>query len=483
MATQPLSAGLALADCPERIPFLRAHASAGLSGRDPDANRHTPVLAARASQRRSLRDLSGVVGTALSDGWLKAMPRRPLPWLLALAVLAPLWSAVVPLLWSVLINLLVVTPFAIWLAVKWCDLQVVATAVSSLERELQTERRLRRHLKTEMICLRAQRSAVQIRDQAELTRLHGALQESYRRLTLALSSAGIGYFEIEASTERMTFSRRVATTLRMPAHELPDTRADWLERVHEDDRHLFESPNSRGELTRSKRLDYRVRRGDGQFVWVRDSLIAASSDTRLPTRLVGTLTDISAQKRMEEKLEERAYRDHLTGLGNRAAFDRALASALTGVGDNSLLGLIFVDLDHFKAVNDRGGHPAGDAWLVEAARRLKNAVGESDQVLRLGGDEFAVVAVDRNAVVGFEAIAKRIEQGLRDPFRFEGQPYRVSASVGLAVIDRPVTQSEVVARADEALYAAKSAGRSRWVSWNSATDGKLTFARQRTANA
>lgn len=181
--------------------------------------------------------------------------------------------------------------------------------------------------------------------------------------------------------------------------------------------------------------------------------------------IVGVRSDITDIKRAEAalaaataKAEHLARHDPLTGLPNRAAFDAALAVAGLGEGPVALL---YLDLDGFKAINDGLGHAAGDAILREAAARLREAAAGSE-VARLGGDEFAIVMPSDTTALEAEALADRLVQALRRPYRTQGTRLPdVGASVGLAY-ERGLAAEDLAQIADEALYAAKQAGRRTW---------------------
>ncbi|MBL9213288.1 MAG: diguanylate cyclase [Opitutaceae bacterium] len=167
-----------------------------------------------------------------------------------------------------------------------------------------------------------------------------------------------------------------------------------------------------------------------------------------------------------ETLRQLATRDALTGLLNRREFDRILAEEhARALRFGEPLALLMVDLDHFKAINDRHGHPAGDAVLVEVARRLTAQVRTVDRVMRLGGEEFALLLA-QTTLEGAVPVAERIAAALRDEPVVAGSagPLAVTASVGVAALpgqaDAPAA---LVAAADRALYAAKAAGRDRVV--------------------
>jgi diguanylate cyclase (GGDEF)-like protein/PAS domain S-box-containing protein len=174
--------------------------------------------------------------------------------------------------------------------------------------------------------------------------------------------------------------------------------------------------------------------------------------------------DISALKAVERKLIDLARVDPLTDLANRLAFNEFLPGAIARAQRTaSALAVLFLDIDHFKTINDTLGHATGDGVLMEYARRLLASVRNTDTVARLAGDEFVVVLENLHLREAAAAIARKIvDQIGGTPFEIDGQSLRVTTSVGVAfqpASEAPTTASELLARADAALYRAKSAGR------------------------
>ncbi|GIG22378.1 hypothetical protein Cch01nite_31020 [Cellulomonas chitinilytica] len=164
------------------------------------------------------------------------------------------------------------------------------------------------------------------------------------------------------------------------------------------------------------------------------------------------------QGSLQQLLSHQALHDPLTGLGNRTLFtDRLADPGRAGGGDRAVL---MVDLDGFKGVNDDHGHHAGDDLLTQAGRRLRGMVGDRDTLARLGGDEFALV-LERTDEAGARDRAWQLVRALGEPFVVDGHVVRVSASVGVRVVDGPVSTEEALRDADLALYAAKAAGKSQ----------------------
>lgn len=171
--------------------------------------------------------------------------------------------------------------------------------------------------------------------------------------------------------------------------------------------------------------------------------------------------DMTPQKREELRLLELSERDPLTGLMNRAGFERYLDRALSeGVGPR--LALLYIDLDHFKPVNDRHGHPAGDKILHHFAQRIRNLVRPTDAVARMGGDEFAIALAGVVDHADVSAIADKVIAAARAPFRVGELMLQVGASVGIAYgADAELGWRDLIARADTQLLAAKAEGRGR----------------------
>jgi len=179
---------------------------------------------------------------------------------------------------------------------------------------------------------------------------------------------------------------------------------------------------------------------------------------------VSVFIDLHHLKREAEGLVHRALHDPLTGLPNRVLFRDRLELALARTRRlSSSVGVLYLDLDGFKPVNDSYGHAQGDALLVELARRLRNVLRPADTVARLGGDEFAVLSDPIDGREGAEEIAERILASMRSPFDLPAGQVQVSASVGVALAGSdPVDPETMLRAADQAMYAAKAAGGDRW---------------------
>ncbi len=188
-------------------------------------------------------------------------------------------------------------------------------------------------------------------------------------------------------------------------------------------------------------------------------------DVRADGRVRGVFTlatDVTAAKDVERELQRLARVDTLTGLANRRQFDELLERALARYGRaRRPLGLIFLDIDHFKTINDTHGHGVGDAVLKEFAARLQANLRATDVAARLSGDEFVVIVDGVGALAEAEAVATKLLLAIRVPMAVGEPALDVTASMGLAWLDGQVEMSakELMVRADRALYRAKDAGR------------------------
>ncbi len=179
--------------------------------------------------------------------------------------------------------------------------------------------------------------------------------------------------------------------------------------------------------------------------------------------VVAVAQDVTTQKREEMRLRELSQRDPLTGLLNRAGFEQYLERALVE-GRGPSLALLYVDLDHFKPINDQYGHPVGDQLLQLFAQRLCKTVRPTDGVARLGGDEFAVVLTGVKEPANAYAVAEKVIASAASPFDVGDMQLTISASVGVSFAAYSAGGwADLVARADANLYKAKTAGRGRYV--------------------
>jgi diguanylate cyclase (GGDEF)-like protein/PAS domain S-box-containing protein len=212
-----------------------------------------------------------------------------------------------------------------------------------------------------------------------------------------------------------------------------------------------------GGEARGTALRFELGPEDELMVWLdRD---VNDDETAFLRAVTSTLGTALVRLRSEERMRHEALHDPLTGLANRTLLRDRLEHALArSARDGTVTGVLFVDLDEFKHVNDRFGHAAGDAVLAELGQRLRAAVRPADTVARLGGDEFVVVCEDVDEATAL-ALGERLEAAVRRPLAVGGAEHRLTASVGIALGHDDA--DSLLAAADAAVYDAKAAGRGR----------------------
>jgi diguanylate cyclase (GGDEF)-like protein/PAS domain S-box-containing protein len=209
----------------------------------------------------------------------------------------------------------------------------------------------------------------------------------------------------------------------------------------------------------------RCRHRDGTDVWVAVSCSVFSERDDTSPCLILQAHDISARRHAEARLQHIAFHDSLTGLPNRHRFHELLGRALERVSADGArqFGVLFLDFDRFKLINDSLGHSAGDEFLVQIARRLQGNVRPGDIVARLGGDEFAILVEGTSCVDYAIALAERLLVSLRQPLRIAGTEINTSASIGITSSEFGYADpGEVLRDADIAMYRAKAAGKARY---------------------
>lgn len=233
---------------------------------------------------------------------------------------------------------------------------------------------------------------------------------------------------------------------------------------------------------------------DGQRIWVEISLRRTAYGGRAV--ILATMRDITASKQVNEQIAYMARYDGLTGLVNRRAFADALNQAILRVSRNARsLAVLYLDLDHFKDVNDTLGHPVGDLLLRQVADRLRASVRATDVVARFGGDEFAIILGDiqdsanatpvsdgvldiiRKPIAAYESVAvvaEKILSAMSVTFQIEGNEIRSGTTIGIAVYGPDsLTAEAILSHADVALYRAKSEGRGRYRYFTDAMDAEV----------
>lgn len=202
----------------------------------------------------------------------------------------------------------------------------------------------------------------------------------------------------------------------------------------------------------------------GNFFPTSQNISAVHDSDGKMVQSICLFSDISSKKMAEQRLQQLAHYDVLTGLRNRVSFNETLEHAVNlAKAQNQHLALLFMDLDHFKNINDSLGHPAGDALLKEVARRLSQTVHEADTVARLGGDEFVVLLEDLRQPELAANVANKLIKALAPAFLIEGRKLNITTSVGISLLQEGCNDpTSLIKNADSAMYHAKEAGRNNY---------------------
>ena len=291
---------------------------------------------------------------------------------------------------------------------------------------------------------------------------------SEERLSLALEGSGSALFDLDVKRSLIYQSAQAAAMRGAPAVEETTSLAAYMDRVHPDDRdwlaHCFEAA-LRGR-TPTFDAEFRMATREHGWIWIRGLGRVVERDAQgMAVRLAGTGADITPRKVAEERLRYLAENDALTGLPNRAVFDERLTDMLLKrPRPHHTAALMFLDIDHFKSVNDTFGHEAGDKLLMAFAAILKDCVRPTDTVARLAGDEFTIILNDISGVNEATGVAQRIVEKVRGLRGFSDTRTHVSTSIGIAFKGPNDNDAAVLLRrADAALYQAKRNGRDSFV--------------------
>jgi len=207
-------------------------------------------------------------------------------------------------------------------------------------------------------------------------------------------------------------------------------------------------------------FEFRARRKNGELIWCSESSRMVIGSNGEPDLIEGVLEDITQRKRTELELKHLATIDSLTGVPNRHLFFDRLEHALASAKRyNSLISVLFIDLNEFKQVNDTFGHQTGDELLRMVAERLQKRIREADTLARLGGDEFGVMLGNIEDEEGAATVARSLLDVLESPFVIQGEKITVGATVGISFYPEDGKDCvTLISRADAAMYGAKKRG-------------------------
>jgi diguanylate cyclase (GGDEF)-like protein/PAS domain S-box-containing protein len=314
-----------------------------------------------------------------------------------------------------------------------------------------------------------------LRDVTERKASEAALNEAQAAFRHAFDDAPIGIGLVAVSGHILRANRAMGALLGRTQDELVGVLIADL--THPDDRDT--SDDNRERLNRSEiesyRLEKRYLRPDGSTVWAALSVSLVRDMNGQPLYQIGQLEDITDRKALADRLAHDAAHDAMTGLLNRASFTERVAAALAARTDRKVA-VLFIDLDHFKLVNDSLGHALGDELVATIARRLGDTLRSGHLIARFGGDEFVVLLsnlLDEEAAI---TVARRLLATLAEPVRLSTQEVFVTASIGIAIAGEGDTAGTLLRNADAAMYQAKNTGRARAVIFEADLQGSAAAA-------
>jgi diguanylate cyclase (GGDEF)-like protein/PAS domain S-box-containing protein len=310
-----------------------------------------------------------------------------------------------------------------------------------------------------------------------------ALAEAEERFRTSFDEAPIGMILVNREGRILRANRAFGEIVGRRQDEL--TGLSVQELTHPDDREVSESWTKRllvGEVS-SYQIDKRYLHADGRAVWTSLHASFVRDADGDPLYAIGQIEDITERRAMSELMAHAAIHDPLTDLPNRVLFiDRlelALARSLRGAGH---VAVVFVDLDHFKLINDSMGHDRGDQLLRAVAERIRNSVRPGDTVARFGGDEFTILFEDVSDAGNAREVAERTVSALTEPFDLDEGEVFVTASVGIALsTSGQDTAAMLLRNADAAMYRVKERGRAG-IELYDRHDDPWTARRLRTGN-
>ncbi|RWM20334.1 MAG: EAL domain-containing protein [Mesorhizobium sp.] len=280
------------------------------------------------------------------------------------------------------------------------------------------------------------------------------------RFRLALAASGTGIWHHDLAARKSYWDERTREIFGLVAETDEVSQDLWHSYLHPDDRADAERAHLAPLQTQKVvAVQYRIIKRDGEIRHV-ESLIRFIADAQSSGQILGTVRDITEAKQREQELAHAARHDALTGLLNRAAFDRLLAEHIATARP---LAVFYVDLDYFKALNDFAGHATGDLALKSVAEGILGCLPPSVHAARLGGDEFALLVPDCDAAQA-ERLAGAVLAAVRDAdLGSTAASRKLAASIGIAFVsDENTAVADALACADDACYAAKAAGRNRF---------------------
>ena len=299
------------------------------------------------------------------------------------------------------------------------------------------------------------------------------IKELQDRHEIAVTSGGIGIIDFDVLNQKIYFSSSWKYMLGYKDDEISDDVEELKSRLHPQEAQKVLSSMQDNKENRHSYVEgqHRLKHKNGNYIWILFKLKIDYDNNGHVVRMLGTHTDITTQRELEEELVNQknilnyqAHYDSLTDLPNRTLFQNRLNQGiLKAAQTNEKLALFFIDLDHFKEINDSLGHAIGDRVLIEVSKRLASVLSKKETLARLGGDEFTVIVEHISQLQEASSLAKNIINSLVKPIQIDEHILYLSCSIGISVYPNDgLTYIDLLKYSDAAMYKAKDEGRNNF---------------------
>ncbi len=298
------------------------------------------------------------------------------------------------------------------------------------------------------------------------------LRESEEKFRLISSSSKVGIFQLDINGNCVYANQELTEITGLNNNTILTN--NWLSTVHPDDKPVIDS-KWKTLINENQAININCRLQNNGTKWISGHIGLLKRTNNQLIGFLGTISDITDVKNAQVQLEQMAFYDTLTGLANRRLFRNRLEHVINNLSrEGNSLGLILLDLDNFKHINDSLGHDSGDSLLTIIAERLQQCVRASDTVSRLGGDEFAVILPGINTSLAVSHVAQKMLDTLKVPIVLQETEIRITASAGISMAPDDSDNAEtLVKNADLALYRAKDQGRDNYQFYTSEMNTRL----------
>ncbi len=301
-----------------------------------------------------------------------------------------------------------------------------------------------------------------MRDAGETRRVQERIRLNEERLKLAVKATRSGVWDFDLRSDAFWWSPEFLPMLGYSEGEIKATLEAKYSLINPEDIEWVKTSHARylAREIEDYTPEYRMKRKDGSWMWIEDRGTAEWAEDGTPLRFSGTMSDCTERKRFEKQLMYMATHDPLTELPNRTLLQDRLEHAITGNNRKGLLvGLLLLDIDRFKLINDSLGHEIGDHLVRAVAQRLQQNIRPTDTLARLSGDEFVVICEDLPTPQESARVAKRLLSAMTQQFNVDGNLLSIAVSIGISLSPSDgAAAQDLLRHADTAMHNAKASG-------------------------